>query len=352
MKVVVAFDSFKGCLTAVEACETAREAILSVRPGAEVVTMPLSDGGEGMVEALHHLPHVRRVCARVHDPLMRECEAEYLVSDDATAYMEVAAACGLTLVEPEKRNPMTASSHCVGEMILDAAKRGCRKIVIGLGGSATCDGGRGLVEVLEESGYDFRSPTLQIEVACDVQNPLYGENGAACVFAPQKGATPQQLPILDRQLRDFALETERRGLATPADADIPGAGAAGGLGYALMTYMGARMRSGIEMMLELLHFDEALKGADVVFTGEGRSDRQTLMGKVAYGVLSASSRRGVPVHLVSGAVEDEASLLEAGFSSVRSINDGDPRPLSVLMQKEVAKEHLREVINNFFWKFE
>ncbi len=352
MKVIVAFDSFKGCLTAVEACETAREAILSVRPGTEVVAMPMSDGGEGMVEALHHLPHVERVCARVHDPLMRECEAEYLVSNDATAYMEVAAACGLTLVEPEKRNPVTASSRGVGEMLLDAAARGCRRIVVGLGGSATCDGGRGMVEVLEESGYDFRSPTLRIDVACDVRNPLFGENGAAYVFAPQKGATEQQVRLLDRRLRDFALETERRRLATPADADLPGAGAAGGLGYALMTYMGAKMHSGIEMMLELLRFDEALKGADMVFTGEGRSDRQTLMGKVAHGVLLAAGRWGVPVHLVSGAVEDAVLLSGAGFSSVRSINEGDRRPLAVLMGKEVAKMHLKNVIIDFFWKFE
>jgi glycerate kinase len=352
VKVIVAFDSFKGCLTAVEACETAREAILSVRPGTEVVAMPMSDGGEGMVEALHHLPHVGRVCARVHDPLMRECEAEYLVGNDATAYMEVAAACGLTLVEQEKRNPVTASSRGVGEMLLDAAARGCRRIVVGLGGSATCDGGRGIVEVLEESGYDFSSPALQIDVACDVRNPLYGENGAAYVFAPQKGATEQQVVLLDRRLRDFALETERRGLATPSDADLPGAGAAGGLGYALMTYMAAKMHSGIEMMLELLHFDEALDGADMVFTGEGRSDRQTLMGKVAHGVLLTSGRKGVPVHLVSGAIEDAALLSGAGFSSVRSINEGDHRPLSVLMQREIAKEHLRDVIIDFFWKFE
>lgn len=352
MKVIVAFDSFKGCLTATEACETAREAILSVCPGADVVAMPMSDGGEGMVEALHHLPHARRVCARVHDPLMREREAEYLVDDDATAYMEMAAACGLTLVEASLRNPLTATTRGVGEMLLDAAARGCRRIVMGLGGSATCDGGRGLVEVLEESGYDFRSPTLQIDVACDVRNPLFGENGAAYVFAPQKGATEQQVALLDRRLRDFALETERRGLATASDAERPGAGAAGGLGYALMTYMGARMHSGIEMVLQLLHFDEALRGADMMITGEGRSDRQTLMGKVAHGVLSAAGRRGVPVHLVSGGVEDEALLREAGFASVRSINEGDPRPLAVLMGKEVAKRHLKDVITNFFWQFE
>lgn len=252
-KVVAAFDSFKGSLSAREACEACAQGIGRVLPHAAVVQLPLSDGGEGLVECVRRLLPSRPVTVEVHGPLMEPVTAEYAVSmDGRTAYMEMAAASGLTLVPAGRRDVMRATTYGVGEMMADAVSRGCTEIVMGIGGSATCDGGRGMIEALG----DCRrlASRCRVTVACDVDNPLYGERGAACIFAPQKGASPEQVRALDARLRDFARATERAGLATPLLALHPGAGAAGGLGYALMAYLNADLRSGIDIMLELCPF--------------------------------------------------------------------------------------------------
>ena len=343
MKVIAAFDSFKGCLTARQACEAALEGVLSLRPEAEAFALPVSDGGEGLVDCLRSLEGMQPRRCRVRGPLGDAVEAEYL-SDGATAVIEVAAACGLTLVEPSRRDVMRADTYGVGQLLADALRSGCRRIVVGLGGTATCDGGRAMVQALGDGGIDLRERRVEVTLASDVRNPLCGPEGAARVFAPQKGATPQQVEALEERLRTFARETERGGWAPESMAQHPGAGAAGGLGYALMAYLGARMQSGIELVLSLLRFDEALQGADIVLTGEGRSDRQTLMGKVPEGVLRRCLKAGVPVHLLSGGVEDEAELLAAGFASVQSINEGDPRPLEALMRPETATAQLQEAV--------
>ena len=229
----------------------------------------------------------------VHGPLMEPVTAEYAVSmDGRTAYMEMAAASGLTLVPVGRRDVMRATTYGVGEMMVDAVSRGCTEIVMGIGGSATCDGGRGMIEAL----------------------------------------------------RDFARATERAGLATPLLANHPGAGAAGGLGYALMAYLNADLRSGIDIMLELAHFDDAIRDADLVITGEGRSDAQTLMGKVPCGVLARCRREGVKAWLLSGAVDDTEGQLSTAFDLVAGINDAAPRPLAVLMQPEVARHNLAATV--------
>lgn len=393
MKIICAFDSFKGCMTAKEACHAAASGLRERYPDAEVLCLPMSDGGEGMVECVAEAVGAKMMSIMVHDPLMQPTEARYAVSPDGTtAYMEMAAASGLTLVPEDKRNPMITTTYGVGEMILDAAERGCTKIVMGIGGSATCDGGRGMIECLEghlllTAGCGMARPEplttvsgmarpepigrkpIEIIVASDVCNPLYGENGAAYVFAPQKGATPAQVKLLDEQLRRFARETEAKGMALPDLAEHPGAGAAGGLGYGLMAYLGAKLQSGIDMVLDTIHFDEQIKDADFILTGEGKSDNQTLTGraaikrkqhdasfsyneceqarlpvKVPEGILKRAKLLGIPVHLLSGAIEDAAALQEAGFASVRSINENDPRPLEVLMQKDVAMENMRETL--------
>lgn len=343
MKVVAAFDSFKGCLTARQACGAALEAVLLQHPEARALALPLSDGGEGLVDCLRSLPGMHPQRCRVRGPLGDAVEAEYL-SDGETAVIEVAAACGLTLVAPSRRDVMRADTYGVGQLLADALRSGCRRLVVGLGGTATCDGGRAMVEALRDGGVDMKGLQAEVVLASDVRNPLCGPEGAARVFAPQKGATPEQVEVLDERLRAFARETERAGWALPELALHPGAGAAGGLGYALMAYMGARMQSGIETVLSLLRFDEAIRGADLVLTGEGRSDRQTLMGKVPEGVLRHSLRAGVPVHLLSGGVEDEAELLAAGFASVRSINEGDTRPLEALMRPDTAMAQLQKAV--------
>lgn len=338
MKIICAFDSFKGCMTATEACRAAAAGLSERFPHAEVVCLPLSDGGEGMVDCIAEAIGATMVSVPVHDPLMQMIEARYAVSaDGTTAYMEMAAASGLTLVPKDRRNPMLTTTFGVGEMILDAVNRGCTKIVMGIGGSATCDGGRGMVECL-----DCHLPLpVEITVASDVSNPLFGEDGAAYIFAPQKGATPEQVRLLDERLRAFARETEARGIALPDLAEHPGAGAAGGLGYGLMAYLGATLQSGIDLLLDTIHFDEQAEGADFILTGEGKSDRQTLMGKVPLGVLTRAKAHGIPVHLLSGAIEDAAVLKEAGFASVTSINQNDPRPQDILMQKDVAMENMK-----------
>lgn len=369
MKIICAFDSFKGCMTASEACHAAALGIrehyslpsakvgennTSDRSATEVVCLPMSDGGEGMVECIAEAVGATLVSVMVHNPLMQMIEAKYAVSADrTTAYMEMAAASGLTLVPREMRNPMVTTTYGVGDMILDAVGRGCRRIVMGIGGSATCDGGKGMIECLE-GHLPLRTvggPTcpehterehIEIIVASDVSNPLYGENGAAYVFAPQKGATPEQVKLLDDRLRQFARETEAKGIALPSLSTHPGAGAAGGLGYGLMAYLGATLQSGIDLLLDTIHFDEQIADADFILTGEGKSDKQTLMGKVPDGILKRAKTLGIPVHLFSGTIEDSFELTEAGFASIHSINSYDHRPLNILMQKEVAMENLKE----------
>lgn len=316
------------------------EGILSVLPETNVIQLPLSDGGEGLVECVKRLLPTVDVSLTVHGPLMQKVACEYAMSlDGKTAYMEMAAASGLTLVPEDKRNPLNTTTYGVGEMIADAIDRGCESIVMGIGGSATCDAGKGMLEALR--AHDCLHPKCQLVVACDVDNPLYGPRGAAYVFAPQKGATPEQVSLLDDRLRRFALATEEAGIASPEMAHHPGAGAAGGLGYALLTYLHAELRSGIDIVLDIARFDQLIQGAEVVITGEGKSDAQTLMGKVPYGVQKRCRRAGVPVWLLSGAIEDADAMLSTHFDRVHSINEGDERPLPQLLQPEVAKENLR-----------
>lgn len=339
MKIICAFDSFKGCMSAREACQTAATGLRERYPDAEILCLPISDGGEGMVESIADAIGAKMVSVKVHDPLMQIIEAKYAINTDGdTAYMEMAAASGLPLVPENKRNPMVTTTYGVGDMIKDAVARGCKNIVMGIGGSATCDGGKGMVDCLK----DVMPLPLEITVASDVNNPLYGENGAAYVFAPQKGATPEQVKLLDEQLRDFARETEKNGIAQPHLAEYPGAGAAGGLGYGLMAYLGATLKSGIDLVLDTICFDEQIKDAAFVVTGEGKSDRQTLMGKVPMGILNRAKRLGIPVHILSGAIVDSDCLKEAGFASIHSINETDNRPLSVLMQKDVAMANMKK----------
>ena len=372
MKIVLAFDSFKGCLSAEDVCRAAKEGILSVREDAEVVSMPLSDGGEGLVQCFLRMGKAREVSVKVHGPLMEEVEATYALSHDGeTAYMEMASACGLTLVPEDKRNVMDATTYGLGEMMADAWERGVRHIVLGIGGSATCDAGVGMLEALKSlrclSGNsskevlpqplnrcrrhrltdidDIDQPTSTrsiLTVACDVDNPLYGEEGAAYVFAPQKGANSEQVKLLDERLKAFAKETEEQGMATPEDAFHPGAGAAGGLGYALLTYLGAELKQGVDVVLDACEFDDVLKGGDVVITGEGCSDEQTTRGKVAAGVLKRAKQQGVKTVLMSGQIKEREMLVAYGFDTLYGINEGEERPLSELMNPDVAKENIRK----------
>lgn len=333
-------------MTAHEACSIAAKAIQKINSKTEIVEMPLSDGGEGLTKCIQKIIPTSTIQLSVHGPLMNKLQTCYALSQDGTtAYMEMASACGLTLVSPKDRNPLFTTTYGVGEMIADAIKRGCEHIIMGIGGSATCDGGMGMIKALEEN--DCLSSSCRITVACDVTNPLYGRNGAAYVFAPQKGATPKQVIELDNRLKQFAQETENKGLATKEMAFFPGAGAAGGLGYALLTYLKAELKSGIDIVLDISNFDKALTDSDLAITGEGKSDNQTMMGKVPSGVLHLCKKRQTPVWLISGSIDDAQGTLSENFDLVMSINENDNRSLEILMQKEVALANLSRCIQKY-----
>lgn len=342
MKVICAFDSFKGCISAQEACASARDAVWACYPDAEVVCLPMSDGGEGMTACMATSLQGEWREVEVHGPLMERVMARYFISQDRTANMEMASASGLSLVPLDKRNPMLTTTWGVGEMILDAVNQGCKHIVMGIGGSATCDGGSGMVDCL----MPHLPLDVEVTVASDVQNPLCGPDGSAHVFGPQKGATPEQVGILDERLLQFALHTEKLGYADPTLMHHPGAGAGGGIGYGLMAYLKAKLVSGIDLLLEQVHFTQHLESASLVLTGEGCSDVQTLMGKVPMGVLSKARQQDVPVMLLSGGIRDKEMLLKAGFEVVRSINEHDLRPLSVHMERDTALHNLQYTVRS------
>ena len=348
MKIILAFDSFKGCLSAPDVCKAACEGIKSVSPKAEVVSLPLSDGGEGLVNFFLSLGKAIRIQVWVHGPLMEKVLATYALSEDGqTAYIEMASACGLTLVPIEKRDVMKATTYGLGELLLNAKKRGVTHIVLGIGGSATCDAGIGMLEALGNDTLDG----IQLTVACDVINPLYGYDGAAYVFAPQKGASPEQVKLLDGRLRSFARHTEKKGLSVCSDAMKPGTGAAGGLGYALQTYLHAQLRSGIDVILDACSFDRVLDSTDLVITGEGCSDNQTVRGKVAAGVLRRAKNHQVKTVLMSGQIKDREILQNYGFDYLACVNEGDGRPLEQLLQPAVATGNIRDCAKRLISKF-
>ena len=357
MKIILAFDSFKGCISAGQACDAAYRAIRRRLPDATVVRLPMSDGGEGLVSCVSRFREVRMVTMRAHGPLMDELDATYAMSPDGkTAYMEMAATSGLTLVPEARRNPLLTTTYGVGEMVVDAARRGVRHIMMGIGGSATNDGGAGMIEAIEASGLK-QSELPSMTVACDVDNPLCGPRGASAVFGPQKGATPEMVTVLDRRLEAFANDLISRGMATREMMNTPGSGAAGGLGFGLMAYLKAELKPGIDLLLDMAGIDAELQDADLVITGEGRSDAQTLMGKVPHGILKRASRAGVPVYLLSGSIDDPEGVLGGSgsgarcsnsFQLVRSINEGDTRPLEELLSPEVAFENLSRSVSSLF----
>lgn len=352
LKIVVAFDSFKESISAQEACKVAMEGIKESLPyNSTTIEIPLSDGGEGLVDCIREIIPTKQINIKVHNPLMEQINTSYAISIDGhRAYMEMAAASGLALIPKEKRDPLHTTTYGVGEMIIDAVKRGCKEIILGIGGSATCDAGEGMIKALVDNGYTIGNNLgCNIIVACDVTNPLYGKNGAAYIFAPQKGAKEEDLEILDKRLRDFANISIRRGVAKEESANIAGAGAAGGLGYALLTYLKATLHCGIEIVLNISNFDDIIKDADLVITGEGKSDQQTLMGKVPKGVLDRCKKYNIPIWLISGIIDDKS--LSQNFTLVKSINENDNRELAQLIQPNVAKNNLKLCIKSLIQEY-
>ena len=332
-KIIVATDSFKGSLSAPEACRIIAAQAEKVFPQAEIIQLPISDGGEGLVEVAFNALGGERVVVQTCDPLGREIAAEYLKLADRSALIEMAGAGGLTLLNPREYDPLRTSTFGVGLMILDAIKSGANPIYIGLGGSATVDGGTGAATALgihffDEMGgkvtnggglgsiqsLDLRglrelSYSGKIVFLTDVNNPLCGPSGAAEIFGPQKGATPGQVRQLDRGLRNLAERIEQEiGMDLK---DIPGMGAAGGFALPFVAFMGAEIRSGIDFVLDVLRFDEKLVGSDLVITGEGRTDAQSAMGKAISAVARRAHEAAVRVAVISGALGDGAEKMFA-----------------------------------------
>ena len=376
MKVVVAIDSFKGSLSSMEAGQAIAEGVKRVYQHAEVVVRPLADGGEGTVEALVEGMGGIFVTKEVTGPLGEKVEAVYGMiesKDDLskTAIIEMSAAAGITLVPEKSRNPMSTTTYGVGELILDAIERGCRQFIVGIGGSATNDGGVGMLQAL---GYDFVTqegktisyggnglrelasieetnvhPTLKectFKVACDVTNPLCGENGSSAIFGPQKGATPEMIQELDQSLLHYAELSKN--INSHADLFYPGTGAAGGMGFAFLTYTNATLESGIQIVLTETKLEELITTADVVVTGEGRLDGQTVLGKAPIGVAALAKKYQKKVLAFAGAVTLDAKEcnqhgIDAFFPILRGVVT-----LKEAMNKEVAHQNMVDTVEQVF----
>ena len=340
MKTLLALDSFKGCLTAPEAVDAAASALAE----RDVCRLPLSDGGEGFTECLVGcLGGVFRTVP-VHDPLGRPVEARYaLLENGRIAVIETAAASGITLLKPEELDPLSASSIGTGELMKNAVEQGVSEIWIGLGGTAVMDCGAGLLEALSPLPEDVR-----IHAFYDVDVPLTGPAGAPAVFGPQKGADAEGAAELERR---FCRQAEMWRKAFGVDPDrVPGAGAAGGIGAALAICLKAEMHAGIAAVLEAVRFPERLEGCSLVITGEGKADRQTLTGKVPFGVLQATRRYApeTPVVLLAGKVEDRDELLAAGFDAVIQVTPEESLNNNYL-EKSFARENIRLAVQDFVY---
>lgn len=365
MKIVVVLDSFKGSLGSLEAGNAVKEGILKIRPEACVIVKPIADGGEGTTEAIVEACGGNYISLSVHGPLYEKVDAVYgIIPDSKMAIVEMAAAAGITLVK-DRLNPMHATTYGVGELIKDAVFKGCRNFIIGIGGSATNDGGIGMLTAL---GYQFLDkdgqltgisggvlqdicrvntqnvmPELQecnFQIACDVTNPLCGKNGATYIYGPQKGVTNENLENLDRAMRNFADVTAE--FIGKDYSNDPGAGAAGGLGFAFLGYLNAKLIPGIDLVVQTIGLQEIMKDADLVFTGEGRLDSQTAMGKAPIGIAKLAKKFGAKVIALTGSVAFGAekcneSGIDAFFPILREITT-----LKEAMEESTAKKNIEK----------
>ena len=372
MKTVIAIDSFKGSLSTQKSGEAVSLAIKSVFPDAEVKISPLADGGEGTVDAVISAMHGRKERISVCGPLGDKVRAEYgIVDETKTAIIEMASASGITLIDSDKRNPLLTTTYGVGEMIAHALSMGCRNFIVGIGGSATNDGGCGMlsalgVEFLDKDQNPIRLgaqglcdlSSINIEhlipeikdsrflIACDVKNPLCGDNGCSAVYGPQKGADKQMIRDMDEWLRSYAKLTKT--ICPDSDASFPGTGAAGGLGFAFLSYLGGELKPGIDIIIEETRLEEQIKDADIVITGEGRLDGQSYMGKAPIGVAKLAKKYNKPVIAFSGCVTEDASLcnqhgIDAFFPILRT-----PCTLSEAMDEENAFNNLKATATQVF----
>ena len=371
MNVVVAIDSFKGSLTSLEAGNAVKSGILRAEKDAAVHVFPLADGGEGTTEALVLALNGKKIQLTVTGPLFKPIKSEYAIINNDTAVIEMSKAAGLTLVPHGLRNPLETTTLGVGEMIKDAINRGCRNFIIGIGGSATNDGGIGMLTALgfefhDENGNEITPNAKGLEnlnqirtnntlkllsechfrVACDVTNPLCGENGCSAVFAMQKGATKDMIKRMDSSLKKYAILSKK--ISEKARIDFPGAGAAGGLGFAFNTFLNADLQSGIDIIINEIGLEKYIKNADLVVTGEGRLDFQTVMGKAPHGVAKIAKKYNKKVIAFSGIIGKGAEKcnengIDAYFPILRKIVSTDDA-----LDKKIATENLSETAYQVF----
>ncbi len=361
MKILIAPDSFKESLEALEVCRAIQSGFNQVFPDADYTLFPMADGGEGTSAVLSYVLGGRWKNVVVNDPLMRPTTAKYLLLENETAVIEIAQACGLHLLTSEERNPLITSSYGVGELIADALSEGVKRIIIGLGGSATNDAGLGMLTALGMIFYDDEGKPLAqggselanlkqiegaklhpklrdtvFEVACDVTNPLCGSSGASAIFGPQKGASSEQVALLDKALSHFAMVSGQHSYQDYQN--IAGAGAAGGLGFALMTFCGANLKSGFDTVAEAVSLAEHIANADLVITGEGKLDAQTLMGKVAGGISQLAKASHKPVIAICGSVD--------------GLNPAQTTQFDVVMPSIQKLDNLDKVLSNAYENIE
>jgi len=371
MKIVIAMDSFKGSLSSTDAGKAAAAGILRAFPEAEIKVFPVADGGEGTVDALVSGLNGKYRTITVSDPLGRPIQAQYGILPDQTAIIEMAAASGLPLLSESERDPMNTTTYGFGEMIVDAVHQGCRSFILGIGGSATNDCGIGCLQALGFGFYDKDRkqvpygakglaqvhylttdqviPELrvsQFHVASDVTNPLCGETGCSAVFAPQKGADAAMIAKMEQSMQRFSVLVKE--YYPDSDADLPGSGAAGGLGFALRTFLNADLKPGIDVVINQTGIEAAIKDADIVVTGEGRLDVQTVMGKVPIGIAKIAKKYGLPVIAFCGCVGDGAEIcnqhgINAYFPILRSITTAEDT-----MNPDIAKKNLADTAEQIF----
>lgn len=372
MKVTIAIDSFKGSLSSMEAGRAVRDGISRVYEDSDIHIHPIADGGEGTVDAIVSALGGEMRTVSVSGPLGENVDAFYgIIKESKTAIMEMSSAAGITLIDESQRNPMNTTTYGVGQMIKDAIESGCRNFVIGIGGSATNDGGIGMLqalgfEFLDSDGNQISTGAKGLEdlriikteksmkelsecrfsIACDVKNPLCGELGCSRVFAPQKGADEKMIEKMDKWLGIYADMTKE--VLPESDKDIPGTGAAGGLGFAFMAYLGGNLVSGIELVMKESKLEDYIKNSDIVVTGEGRLDGQSHMGKAPTGVAGLAKKYNIPVVAFSGSVTGDAEIcneygIDAFFPVLRK-----PCTLSEAMDKDNAYNNLKDTAKQVF----
>ena len=365
MKVVIAVDSFKGSLTSQEAGQAIQESILQTFPEWETDIIPIADGGEGTLNILLKATGGEIITKQAHDPLMKRTPATYGISiDKSTAFIEMANISGLPLVPTELQNPMKTTTYGTGELIRDALERGCTKLIIGIGGSATNDAGAGMLQALGYRFLDINGNPLGVGgkilgkiasidstqkhsllkkahfiVACDVNNPFFGPKGAAHVFARQKGADDSMIVQLDQGMRSFAQIIHKE---TGKDiSDIPGSGAAGGMGGTILAFFDAEIKPGADLLLDICQFDKKIANADLIITGEGRIDRQSLMGKIPGKILQKGIANFIPVIAIAGCVADRELLTQAGFKGIYAAKP-ENMPLEESTKRDIAIQNLKK----------